>query len=85
MEYSVRFLLPPTDADSLDGVTKILTILSEFGYWGEELLGPLVAFDERGYQTVFATPTGKRAHALPPTITSASYCSMSVSRVSSSR
>src|SRR5882762_4458814 len=53
------------------GVTmskKILTILSEYGYWGEELLGPVVAADEQGYQTVFATPTGGRARALPPSL-----------------
>lgn len=43
----------------------VLTILSEYGYWGEELVGPLAAFDEQGYRTVFATATGKRAHALP--------------------
>jgi putative intracellular protease/amidase len=43
----------------------ILTVLSEFGYWGEELTGPLLTFEARGYQTVFATPNGKRPHALP--------------------
>ena len=42
---------------------RILIILSEYGYWGEELLGPLEAFDEAGYQVDFATPTGKRPHA----------------------
>jgi len=47
---------------------KILTVLSEYGYWGEELLGPLVAFDEQGYETVFATPNGKRPQALPPSL-----------------
>lgn len=47
---------------------KILCVLSEYGYWGEELLGPLVKFDEQGYQTVFATPTGKRPVALPPSL-----------------
>jgi putative intracellular protease/amidase len=46
----------------------ILVILSEHGYWGEELLGPLTHFDQRGYQVTFATPTGKRAHALPPSL-----------------
>ncbi|MBC9729177.1 type 1 glutamine amidotransferase domain-containing protein [Streptomyces sp. TRM68367] len=45
---------------------KILVILSEYGYWGEELVGPLHHFDQRGYEVEFATPTGKRAHALPP-------------------
>jgi len=47
---------------------KILIILSEYGYWGEELLGPLTAFDEQRYQVAFATATGKRAHALPPSL-----------------
>ncbi|MFF8592801.1 type 1 glutamine amidotransferase domain-containing protein [Streptomyces sp. NPDC015220] len=47
---------------------KILVILSEHGYWGEELVGPLYHFDQRGYQVEFATPTGKRAHALPPSM-----------------
>lgn len=46
----------------------ILVVLSEYGYWGEELLGPLTAFDERKYSVVFATPTGMRPHALPPSL-----------------
>ncbi|MEV0168710.1 ThiJ/PfpI family protein [Nonomuraea fuscirosea] len=46
----------------------ILIILSEFGYWGEELVGPLTAFDRQGYRSVFATPTGKRPQALPPSL-----------------
>ncbi|TDQ46891.1 type 1 glutamine amidotransferase domain-containing protein [Actinorugispora endophytica] len=45
---------------------RVLIVLSEYGYWGEELVGPLSAFDERGYDVTFATPTGRRAHALPP-------------------
>jgi putative intracellular protease/amidase len=47
---------------------KVLVLLSEYGYWGEELVGPLVRFDERGYQVVFATPTGARPHPLPPSM-----------------
>jgi putative intracellular protease/amidase len=47
---------------------RILIALSEYGYWGEELLGPLTAFDKRGYETTFATRTGKRPHALPPSL-----------------
>ncbi|MFH8403986.1 type 1 glutamine amidotransferase domain-containing protein [Streptomyces sp. NPDC018019] len=47
---------------------RILVILSEFGYWGEELVGPVEAFDARGYRTTFATPTGKRPQALPPSL-----------------
>ncbi|MFC4035625.1 type 1 glutamine amidotransferase domain-containing protein [Streptomyces polygonati] len=45
---------------------RILVVLSEYGYWGEELVGPVEAFDARGYRVTFATPTGERAHALPP-------------------
>ncbi len=51
---------------------RILCTLSEYGFWGEELLGPLDAFDSANYETVFATPTGKRPHALPPSL-DASY------------
>jgi putative intracellular protease/amidase len=47
---------------------KILIVLSEWGYWGEELLGPLEAFDAEGYHVDFATPTGKRPIALPPSM-----------------
>jgi putative intracellular protease/amidase len=47
---------------------RILVVLSEYGYWGEELVGPLEAFDARGYRVTFATPTGKRARALPPSL-----------------
>ncbi|WP_204058675.1 type 1 glutamine amidotransferase domain-containing protein [Microbispora corallina] len=47
---------------------RILVLLSEYGYWGEELLGPITAFDREGYESVFATPTGKRPRALPPSL-----------------
>lgn len=47
---------------------KILVVLSEWGYWGEELLGPLETFDAAGYETVFVTPRGKRPVALPPSM-----------------
>jgi putative intracellular protease/amidase len=47
---------------------KILVVLSEWGYWGEELVGPLEVLDEKGYETVMATPKGKRPHALPPSM-----------------
>lgn len=47
---------------------KILVVLSEYGYWGEELIGPLEALDEAGCQSVFISPSGKRAEALPPSM-----------------
>jgi putative intracellular protease/amidase len=47
---------------------RILIVLSEYGYWGEELVGPLEAFDAAGYRSTFLTPTGQRAHALPPSM-----------------
>nr|WP_202446768.1 type 1 glutamine amidotransferase domain-containing protein [Streptomyces sp. SID5468] len=47
-----------------------MVVLSEYGYWGEELVGPLEAFDARDYRTTFITPNGKRAHALPPSLDS---------------
>jgi len=45
---------------------KVLVVLSEWGYWGEELVGPLEVLDAHGYETVFMTPKGKRPYALPP-------------------
>jgi putative intracellular protease/amidase len=47
---------------------KILIVLSEWGYWGEELLAPLETFDAAGYEVTFATPKGKQPHALPPSM-----------------
>jgi putative intracellular protease/amidase len=47
---------------------KVLCILSEWGYWGEELVGPLEALDAAGYEVVFATNNGKRPPALPPSM-----------------
>ncbi len=45
---------------------RVLVVLSEYGYWGEELVGPIEAFDAAGYRVNFVTPTGKRAQALSP-------------------
>jgi putative intracellular protease/amidase len=47
---------------------KILIVLSEWGFWGEELIGPLETFDAQGYTSVFCTPTGRRPRALPPSM-----------------
>ena len=45
---------------------RALYVLSEYGYWGEELLGPLTHLDGAGYDATFVTPKGGRSHALPP-------------------
>jgi putative intracellular protease/amidase len=45
---------------------KILAILSDYGYWGVELTGPMVKLEQAGYELTFATPKGKRPVALPP-------------------
>lgn len=47
------------------GKRRILTLLSEWGYWGEELVGPLGEFDAAGYNTDFCTPNGRRPNAIP--------------------
>jgi len=47
---------------------RILIVLSEWGFWGEELVGPLDVFDAHEYETVVCTPTGRRPHALPPSM-----------------
>lgn len=45
---------------------SILIVISEWGFWGEELIGPLEVFDKQGYQSTLCTPSGKRPRALPP-------------------
>jgi putative intracellular protease/amidase len=47
---------------SIDGsmARRVLTLVSEWGYWGEELVGPLETFDAAGYEVTIATPTGKK-------------------------
>lgn len=45
---------------------KILAVLSEYGYWGIELVGPLEKLEAAGYTVEFITPNGKKAEALPP-------------------
>lgn len=47
---------------------KVLCILSEWGFWGEELIGPLETLYAAGYQIDFATPKGKRPVALTPSM-----------------
>lgn len=47
---------------------RVLCGLSEYGFWGEELVGPLWHMDKNGYTTDFFTPRGKRAPALPPSM-----------------
>lgn len=47
---------------------KILMLLSEWGYWGEELVGPLDTFDKAGYTVEFMTPNGKAPVPLPPSM-----------------
>lgn len=46
----------------------ILIILSEWGYWGEELIGPLETFDATEYKVDFATPKGRKPVALTPSM-----------------
>lgn len=41
-------------------MTRVIIAVSEWGYWGEELIGPLQACDEAGYEVEFVTPTGRK-------------------------
>ena len=43
---------------------RLLFVLSEWGYWGEELIGPLDACDAAGYEVTFLTPTGQKPRPL---------------------
>jgi putative intracellular protease/amidase len=45
---------------------KILTVVSNYGYWGVELTGPMVKLEAARYELAFATPKGARPIALPP-------------------
>ena len=56
---------PAPAAPSQQGKRHILIVLSEWGYWGEELVGPLGEFDRAGYEVEFCTPTGRRPNAIP--------------------
>lgn len=47
---------------------KVLCVLSEFGYWGEELVGPYETLINNGMMVDFVTPKGKKPHALPPSM-----------------
>jgi len=50
---------------------RIFAIVSNHGYWGVELTGPMNKLENAGYELVFATPTGKRPEALPPSFDTA--------------
>lgn len=47
---------------------RILFVLSEWGFWGEELIGPFEVLKNAGYVIEFATANGKRPVALPPSL-----------------
>ena len=47
---------------------RILVVLSEWGYWGEELIGPLDVHAKAGYTLDFMTPFGRKPPALPPSM-----------------
>lgn len=49
---------------------KILFVMSEYGYWGEELIGPKEVLERAGFLMDYATPNGRRPHALPPSMDS---------------
>ena len=46
----------------------VLCCLSEWGYWGEELVGPCDVLADHGYQVDFMTPTGQKPPALEPSM-----------------
>jgi putative intracellular protease/amidase len=45
---------------------RILAVMSEYGYWGIELVGPLRKLEAAGYAFDFVTPKGGRSPCLPP-------------------
>lgn len=47
-----------------EGKRRVLVVLSEFGYWGEELVGPVHEYDKAGFHVDFCSPTGHRPPAI---------------------
>lgn len=47
---------------------RILAVVSNRGYWGVELTGPMSRLEAAGYTLDFATPTGARPEALGPSL-----------------
>lgn len=47
---------------------KIIAVMSEFGYWGVELVGPLKKLEAAGYTVDLMTPKGNPSPVLPPSI-----------------
>jgi putative intracellular protease/amidase len=50
----------------MSATKKILAVVSNRGYWGVELTGPMAKLEQAGYTLDFVTPTGERPEALPP-------------------
>jgi putative intracellular protease/amidase len=57
--------VPARTIPSGGGRRRILVLLSEWGFWGEELVGPLGEFARADYQVDFCTPNGRRPNAIP--------------------
>lgn len=55
-------------AGNRTGRKRILCIVSEWGYWGEELVAPYDELTDRGYTFDFISPKGGRPVALPPSM-----------------
>jgi putative intracellular protease/amidase len=55
----------PVPAVNVRAKRRILVVLSNWGYWAEELVGPVERFDAAGYQVDFCTPNGNRPNAIP--------------------
>jgi putative intracellular protease/amidase len=47
---------------------KVSVVLFGFGYWGEELIGPIEALDAASYKVEFLTPLGTKPAALRPSM-----------------
>jgi putative intracellular protease/amidase len=47
---------------------RIIAVMSEFGYWGIELVGPLRKLEAAGYTVDLITPKGRPSPVLPPSI-----------------
>ncbi len=47
---------------------RIVAVMSEFGYWGIELVGPMRKLEAAGYTVDLMTPKGRPSPVLPPSV-----------------
>jgi putative intracellular protease/amidase len=66
MRMPKHWTIPNSSKYDKKAMSNILAIVSEWGYWGVELTGPMTKLEEAGHTLTYVTPKGTRPNALPP-------------------